>query len=221
MTEMSVQQVAIDAVRAGEADALDTVLAQHPHTAEARDENGVSLLMLALYHRRRDLAERILAAGVHPDLFEAAALGRTERVAELLDDGVAQVTDRSADGFTALHLAAFFAHPETTEALLSRGAPVEVVAENPSKVRPLHSAVAGRSPGVVRALLAAEADLQARQQGGFTPLMAAAANGLEDLVDLLLAAGADPEAAADDGQTAADFARAKGHDDLAERLADS
>lgn len=218
MTRTSVQERALDAVRSGDADALDTVLAQHPHTAKARDENGVSLLMLALYHRRHDLAERILAAGVEPDLFEAAALGRTARAAELLDGGHAHVTDRSADGFTALHLAAFFAHPETTEALLSRGAQVEAVAENPSKVRPLHSAVAGRSPEVVRVLLAAEADLEARQQGGFTPLMAAAANGLTDLVDLLRGAGAEVGATADDGKTAADFARAKGHDDVGERL---
>lgn len=218
MTRANVQKSAFDAVRSGDADALDTVLAQHPHTAKARDENGVSLLMLALYHRRHDLAERILAAGVEPDLFEAAALGRTGRVTELLDGGHVRVTDSSADGFTVLHLAAFFAHPETVEALLSRGADVEAVAANPSRVRPLHSAVAGRSPEVVRVLLAGEADLEARQQGGFTPLMAAAANGLDDLVDLLLAAGAEPGATADDGKTASDFARTKGHDDLAERL---
>lgn len=218
MTETTAQESTFEAVRTGDAEALDHALSTDPQAAEARDANGVSLLMTALYHRRQDLAQRILEAGVEPDPFESAALGRTERVEELLDTDGANLEDRSADGFTALHLAAFFGHAETAEALLSRGADVEAEAKNPSRVRPLHSAVAGRSAEVVRVLLAAKPDLEARQQAGFTPLMAAAANGLEDLVDLLLAAGADPETTSDDGKTAADFALAKGHEDLAERL---
>lgn len=209
---------AFEAVRSGDAEALDAVLKEQPEAARARDENGVSLLLHALYHRRGDLADRILAEGIEPDLFEAAAQGRTERVIELLDTGTLTVGHRSADGFTALHLAAFFGHPETVEALLSRGADAEAAAENPSEVRPLHSAVAGRNPHVVRVLLAAEPDLEARQQGGFTPLMGAAANGLDDLVDLLLAAGADPTTTDDECRTAADLARAKGKDATAERL---
>lgn len=217
MTEITSRDAAFDAVRSGDLEALDRVLARDPAVAAARDGNGVSLLMLALYHRRDGLARRI-AAGVEPDLFEATALGNTARVSALLDGGTS-VGDRSADGFTALHLAAFFGRPETVEALLSRGADVEAAAANPSKVRPLHSAVAGRSADVVRVLLAAEPDLEAKQEGGFTALMGAAANGLTDLVDLLLAAGADPATTADDGKTAADLARAKGHDGLAARLA--
>lgn len=218
MTETTPRDAAFDAVRSGDLDALERVLAEDPAAAAARDGNGVSLLMLALYHRRDDLAGRI-AAGVELDLFEAAALGDAARVNALLDGGRAQVNDRSADGFTALHLAAFFGRAGTAEALLSRGADVEAVAANPSKVRPLHSAVAGRSAEVLRLLLAAEPDLEAKQEGGFTALMGAAANGLTDLVDLLMAAGADPATTAEDGKTAADFARAKGHDGLAARLA--
>ncbi len=218
MTDAPAQESAFEAVRTGDVEALARTLSTDPQTAKARNDDGVSLLMLALYHRRQDMAKHILAAGVEPDLFESAALGRTERVEELLDAGRVTLEDRSADGFTALHLAAFFAQGETAEALLSRGADVEAEAKNPSRVRPLHSAVAGRSAEVLRILLAADPDLEAQQQGGFTPLMGAAANGLEDLVDLLLAAGADPETTADDGKTAADFALAKGHEDLAERL---
>lgn len=218
MTETTARDAAFDAVRSGDPAALERVLTDDPSAAAARDGNGVSLLMLALYHRHQEMAVRIVAAGAEPDLFEAAALGDTARVSALLDGG-AGVGDRSADGFTALHLAAFFGRAGAAEALLSRGADVEAVAANPSKVRPLHSAVAGRSAEVVRVLLAAEPDLEAPQEGGFTALMGAAANGLTELVDLLLAAGADPGTTADDGKTAADFARAKGHDGLAARLA--
>lgn len=218
---MDNHEAAFEAVRSGDAETLDRVLTAEPLVANARNDDGVSLLMLSLYYRRQDLTDRILAAGVQPDVFESAALGRTRRVAALLDSGDLAVEDRSEDGFTALHLAAFFGRPETVEALLSRGADVESAADNSSKVRPLHSAVAGRSPEVLRVLLAAEPDLEAKQQGGFTPLMGAAANGLDELVDILLAAGADPSTKADDGKTAADFARAKGHEELAERLDDA
>jgi cytohesin len=74
------------------------------------------------------------------------------------------------------------------------------------KGTPLHSAASASHADVAEILLAAGADPDARQEGGWTPLHAAAANGDATLVGALLAAGGDRRAANDDGRTAADLA---------------
>jgi uncharacterized protein len=66
--------------------------------------------------------------------------------------------------------------------------------------------VSVRDHASVRALLAAGADPNVRQQGGYTPLHSAAHSDDAELVRLLLAHGADPALTADDGRTAADMA---------------
>jgi ankyrin repeat protein len=71
---------------------------------------------------------------------------------------------------------------------------------------------------VAERLLAAGADPNARQLGGFVPLHAAAQNGDKALAELLLDHGADPSLETDDGRSAAAIARAAGHDELAVRL---
>jgi len=141
-----------------------------------------------------------------------------ERVHELVGWDPRAVLSRSEDGFTALHLAAYFGHPATVRVLLEEDADVEDVAENPTQVRALHSGVAGRSIEVVEALLDAGAELEARQQNGFTPLMGAAAGGVTEIVERLLAAGAEVNARNDAGKNALDFAREHGHAHLEEML---
>jgi ankyrin repeat protein len=164
--------------------------------------------------------KELLAAGAELDVFEAAAVGRVDRVTDLLDADPGLVSSWSDDGFTPLHLAAFFRHPETARLLVDRGALVDVVARNDQlRVTPLQSAVAARQEETAALLLERGADPNAQQLGGFTPLHAAAQNGDEPLAELLLAHGADPAVAADDGRSAADFARDAGHGAFAERLA--
>jgi ankyrin repeat protein len=63
-----------------------------------------------------------------------------------------------------------------------------------------------------------DADVNARQQQGWTPLHGAAQSGDRDLVKLLLAKGADREARADTGQTALDLAMTHGHGAVAALL---
>ena len=113
--------------------------------------------------------------------------------------------DWSPDGFTALHLAAFFGRETVAATLLEHGADVNAVARNPLRVQPLHSAAAAGHTPVARLLLEYGADPNARQEGGFVPLHAAAQAGNDELYELLLASGADQDAATDDGRTAADF----------------
>lgn len=183
--------------------ALDEIVSSEPGRAAARDERGVSALMCTLYQRRPDLAEVLRGAGVPLDLFEAAAVGDAARVAELLAGG--GVAAWSPDGFTALHLAAFFGQDRVARDLLAAGADPGAVSRSPMAVQPLHSAAAGGHRRVVAALLEAGADPNARQHGGFTALHAAVARDDVVLVDLLLAHGADASLAADDGRAPAAF----------------
>jgi ankyrin repeat protein len=164
-----------------------------------------SALLDALYRGDREAVETALAEEDELTIFEAAAIGRIDRVHELLLLEAGFVDLWSPDGFTALHLAAFFGHEEVAAELLKRGADVNAVARNQLRVQAIHSAAAGNHTGVVGVLLDGGADPNARQEGGFTPIHAAAQNGNEELYELLVSRGADQEATTDDGRTVADF----------------
>jgi ankyrin repeat protein len=193
-----------------------TLLEADPGLAEERDENGVSALMLAHYHRVDDTAIR--AARRTPlDVFEAATVGDLDRLRELLDDP-ALARAWSSDRGTALHFAAFFGPPEAVVVLLERGADPHAVSPTFGDVTPLHSAAAAGNDDAVRALLGAGADPNARQAGGFAALHTAAFTGRSEMADALLAAGADATLATDERKTAADLARENGHEELAARL---
>jgi ankyrin repeat protein len=153
----------------------------------------MSDVLQAVYRGNRDEAER-LAAGRELDVFEAAALGRTDRLRELLDDDPACANARAEDGFQPLGLASFFGHPEAARLLVERGAEVNSASRNQMKVMPLHSAVATSDPAaryeLAELLLEAGADPNAVQQDQFTPLMAADHHGDERLRAILVEHGA-------------------------------
>jgi ankyrin repeat protein len=186
------------AIEAGEVERIRALLAADPSLAGARDPEGVSALMRARYRLDRGAVQALIEAGPDLDLFEAAAFGDVDRLTALL--GAEAGPDAvSPDGFTPLHLAAFFGKPAAAALLLRRGAEVDPRGRGWMTGTPLHSAVSGRHVDVIEILLAAGADPNARQSGGWTPLHGAAHNGDVASVALLLAAGADPSALNDDG----------------------
>ena len=156
-----------------------------PALAQARDPQGVSALMWAIYSGQgmiRDfLLLQLAAQAADLDAFEAAATGNTARLSTILDDDAASAQALAGDGWTALHLAAAFGTPTAVALLLTRGARVDAVSENPQRNQALHAALAlGRDPDTVRILLANGADANAMQAGGFTPLFSAAAANRRD-----------------------------------------
>jgi uncharacterized protein len=209
------------AIDAGAVNRVAEILADEPALAAARDGDGVSATMHALYHGQGTVAAAVAAVLPALDIFEAAALGRTTRVRDLLAADPALALARSPDGFTALHYPAFFGEGDAAEAaraLLAAGADVDARSDNLFAVLPLHSAVAGGHDDVAAVLIDAGSDVNAQQRHGWTPLQGAAQNGSIATVERLLAAGADPAARNDDGKTALGLARDAGHGEIAERL---
>ena len=206
------------AIQDGKVEQLRALLAENTALASARDANGVSVLMHAIYQQRKDLIDALRIKLNAFDVFEAASLGRSDLVEELVKDRPALANAWSGDGFTPLHFAAFFGQDTVARVLLEHHADVAAVSKNAMKVTPLHSAAAGRHMALVRALLENGAPVNAKQQQSWTALHAAAQNGDQYMVDLLLKYGANPNARNDDGVTPEQLAHAKGHSEIAERL---
>lgn len=215
---MSDRAEILDAIDQGDAEHVLDIVRAEPSAASARDENGVSVLLYAHYRRQADTVAVLRSVRTELDAFEAAALGDANRLRSLVDDDPGLVETWSPDGFTPLHLAAFFGGDDAAALLLERGAEVNVVARNAMQVMPLHSAIAGGHSAIARSLVEAGAEVNAEQQDAYTPLHEAAAKGDDELVGFLLEHGADPTAALSDGRTPAQLARDNGHAELAGRL---
>lgn len=189
-------------------------LQRDPTLANARDAQGVSVVCLAMYRRRAEIAAALAAARADLDIFEAACVGDLERVMRLASDDSNSVNAPSPDGFSPVGYAAFFGHPRVLQALIARGGEVNAPSRNGMRVCPLHSAAANSDPGkaveLARIVLEAGADPNLPQQGGFTALHAAALHGNTALIELLLRHGAEPTLKNEEGASAADLARSKG-----------
>ena len=154
----------------------------------------MSELLQAIYQGDQARADELLAADPELDVFEAAAVGCTDRLRDLLDEDPASANAWAEDGFQPLGLASFFGHVDAARLLVERGAEVNSASRNDFKVMPLHSAAATGDPEIryelAKLLLEHGADANARQQDDFTPLMAADQHGDERLRSLLVAHGA-------------------------------
>jgi uncharacterized protein len=206
------------AIEAGDVERVDAILDADPSAATARDASGVSALMRALYRLDGALADAVKRRVEELDVFEAAAFGDVDRLTQLLTAEPSLVTSYSGDGFTALHFAAFFGRDGAAGLLVERGAEVDAFGRGWMTGTALHSAVSRRHADVVRILLRAGANPNARQSAGWTPLHAAAANGDLASVDLLLEAGADPTARNDEGRSVIELATESGDEATAGRI---
>src|SRR5690349_20799210 len=158
----------------------------------------MSDVLQAVYRGDRDEAER-LAAGKELDVFEASALGRTERVRELVDADPALVNAYGDDGFHPVGLASFFGHVETARFLYERGADANQIARNEHiQTAAIHAAAASGDTGqdeatryeLVKLALEHGADPNLEQGGGFRAIDAARQNGDKRIEQLLREHGA-------------------------------
>ncbi len=188
------------------------------HGADVNLHNGFrwTPLHTALFSEHIDVAELLVAAGSELDIFSAAGLGMTERVADILK--AKPDLARAKDGYhsTPLHWAARNGHQQVVELLLVDGAEVNVVSRYGST--PLHLAAEYGREAVTRLLLAKGAQLDLKGRYGSTPLHWAARNGHTTVVELLMAHKADVNAVNGRGLTPLRVALKYGRTETAERL---
>ena len=161
----------------------------------------VSELLQAKYRGNNARVEEILKTGPTLNIFEAAAIGETARVQELIAGDPALLNAYALDGFHPLGLAAFFGNKATVEALVQAGANVNQQSREAMKVSALHSSIAARRPDIVEVLLAAGANPDLRAEGGVTVFHEAGATGQIDVAEMLLKRGSDINATDNSGKT--------------------
>ncbi len=206
-----------DAIRKGDAAASGTLLAADPSLADTRNPDGATPALWAAYTRHPELADLVLK--YRPaNFYEACALGRHSRAAELLAVDPNLAGSYSSDGFSALGLAVYFGHLEIARMLVNAGGDVNAPSRNAFRVAPLHSAVESGKLELLELLLAHGAAPDCTEFLEATPLHSAAARGSREMARKLLAAGANPALRTKDGKTAADLAREHGHQELAAEL---
>ena len=165
---MATADEALQAVIEGDADALHAALTADPEAADAIDAEGIPILMRAIYRRRRDLVDILLAAEPTLDVFEAAALGEQAWLEDLLDIDPGAAAAHAADGFTALHLAAVFGHETCMRVLLARGADGQAVTRDGRDAVQL-AEQAGHTQLAALLLSAKNPPAEARAEAGFAP----------------------------------------------------
>ena len=192
-----------------------------PTLIDARSRTGDSAILTAVYHRQKEIVNLLVARGASLSLFEACAAGEVERVERLLHEsasgaiGAAGVNDYSSDGWTPLHLAAFFGHAKIAELLIAHDADVTAKSRNPNGNTPLHAALAGNHKFVAAVLIGGGADVNAADAAGWRPLHLAAASNNLDAIKSLIAQGADVSAANGEGKSALSLAQEKNHREAA------
>lgn len=160
--------------------------------------------------------------GVTP-LMEAALAGDVRSMRLLVENGAA-VNARRKNGRTALMAAVQARSLEAVWFLVDRDADVNVQAgesiSSNSKDTALTMAASRGTAGILRALLARDADIGARNAMGYTALMQAAYSDYVDAesVRVLLHAGADITAKGEDGETALSLASKRGRTEIVELL---
>jgi len=183
---MAEVEALIEAVKVGDVARVQAIVETTPALVSARLSSGESPVMAALYRGHYQVVAVLVDAGADIDIFAAAATGR-------LDDLGRALTDRSAvqayayDGWTPLHLAAFFGQLAAARALLDAGADVHAVSRNALTNTPLHAATAGKHSEVALLLLENGANSDVMDAGNYTPLQIATQNQLLDVVEAIAA----------------------------------
>jgi uncharacterized protein len=207
-----------EAIRTGNSADVASLLNSDPALASAKNDSGISAVLMSLYTGRREIRDLLLARGAALELHDAAAVGDLERTKYFVEKDPALVRGFSPDGFPVVALAAVFGHLDVARYLAKRGADVNAPATNGSGYNALTGAVASGHTEIVKWLLENGANPNYRYGPGYSPLLTAAANGHLEIVKLLLAHGADPHVTSNDGKSAIALATDRNHPAVADYL---
>jgi ankyrin repeat protein len=206
----------VDAVKSGNRAAAVELIDKRTDV-NAAEPDGTTPLHWAVHRNDLDLVDRLLKAGANAKatndygatpMSEAAVTGNAALIERLLKAG-ADVESANADGQTALMVIARTGFVDAAKVLLKHGAKVNAVEQWRGQTA-LMWAVAQNQPAMVKTLVAAGADVNARATvnnwerqvtaepraiarpaGGLTPLLFAAREGCVECAKTLVEAGAD------------------------------
>jgi ankyrin repeat protein len=205
------------AIKAGDLERVKTLVSTDPRLVDTRSATGESAILTAVYNGRKEIANLLVARGATLTMFEACAAGEIDRVERLIAGGV-PVNAHSDDGWTPLHLAAFFGHAKVTELLLAHAADVAARSRNANGNTPLHAALAANQKMAAGLLIGHGADVNSADAAGWRPLHLAAANNNLDVLRTLLAQGAVVDVVNADGVTPLGLAHQRDHHEAAALL---
>ena len=186
----------------------------------ARNDLGVTPLILACGNGSGPVVERLLAAGADANsasesgetvLMLAARSGNAAAVQALLAKGADVNAREKTRQQTALMWAVSNKHPEVTRLLVAKGADVNARSANRTRVFNMGG---NRSAGSA----SADTPLEEVNIGGSTPLLFAARSGDVESARQLIAAGANVNDVQADGNTVLILAAHSGHGTLAQLL---
>jgi len=175
--------LSFSAMETGDLAMLRMLAAKNPDLGHERDLDGMTLIRKAAFHGREDVVAQLRETAGPLDAFEAAVLGETVRLAELLDAGEASPDDESPEGYGLLHLCAFFGRAETAVLLLDRGGDVHATQAGAWAL--LHHAAQKGEAAFAEALLERGADPAVHNERGQTPADIAHALGHAALAERL------------------------------------
>lgn len=194
-----------------------------------------ALFVATMSDNSAPIVRLLMAKGADPKVVDAfrtttvmaAAIGNDLETMRLMLDAGVDANAASATNLTPLVVASYHGNAAAAKLLLSKGAKVNVVAAKPTPfpfdspksgpiaigdVTPLMAAASTDSFELVKLLVDAGADVNAKDSRKMTPLMFAVATNRQDpaIIRLLLDRGADVSAQSNVGETAADWARKLG-----------
>jgi ankyrin repeat protein len=205
----------IAAVRAKDIRTVKRLIAEDPALASARSETGESAVLVAIYAGANEIAALLIHRGADLDVFDAAAAGSLEALERRIAENPKAAGAFAGDGWTPLHLAAFFGHTAAVRLLLDRGADPHAVSRNPTANTALHAATVRGHRDAAQALIAKGADVNRAAGGGWTPLHLAAGTGHVEVAELLIASGAALDMREDRRKTPLEIAEETAHPKVA------
>jgi len=206
-----------DSINKTDIPALQLLLQENPEYLAQTNSASITPLLYSLYTGKPEIATIIYATGYSFTLHECVAMNDIDRVKKLIDENPSSVNSLSPDGWTALHLAAFFGHRELVNLLLGKGATIDAPSRSSASYgnSPLQAAIAMSHYEVVKLLIERGANVNFVQQpGGLTPLHIAASRNDVNIVRLLIDNGADKQAMTDDGKKPVDIAKERNNTEI-------